>query len=63
MASPTVTGWLWTLLVVASYAQLGIWANAAMLDDFTRRRTRQEMRDPSTVSGYKLLMFFVRVGI
>jgi hypothetical protein len=63
LASPTVTSWLWTLLVIAFYAQLGIWANAAALDYFTRRRTRQEMRDPSTVTGYGLLMFFVRVGI
>jgi small-conductance mechanosensitive channel len=63
LASPTFQGWLWTLLVVAFYAQLGIWANAAMLDYFSRRRTRQEMRDPSTVTGYGLLMFFIRVGI
>lgn len=63
LASPTVKHWLWTALVIAFYAQLGIWANAAMLDYFTRRRTRQEMRDPSTVTGYGLLTFFVRVGI
>jgi small-conductance mechanosensitive channel len=63
LASPTVKSWLWTILVVAFYAQLGIWANAAMLDYFSRRRTRQEMRDPSTVTGYGLLMFFIRVGI
>jgi small-conductance mechanosensitive channel len=63
LASRTVEGWLWTLLVIAFYAQLGIWANAAMVDYFNRRRTRQEMRDPSTVTGYGLLMFFVRVGI
>jgi small-conductance mechanosensitive channel len=63
LASPTVEQWLWTALVIAFYAQLGIWANAAMLDYFTRRRTRQEMRDPSTVTGYGLLTFFVRVGI
>jgi small-conductance mechanosensitive channel len=63
LASPTVKDWLWTALVIAFYAQLGIWANAAMLDYFTRRRTRQEMRDPSTVTGYGLLTFFIRVGI
>lgn len=63
LASPTVKSWLWTLLVIAFYAQLGIWADAAMQDYFTRRRTRQEMRDPSMVTGYGLLMFFVRVGI
>ena len=49
--------------MIAFYAQLGIWANAAMVDYFNRRRTRQEMRDPSTVTGYGLLMFFIRVGI
>ena len=63
LASPTVKDWLWTALVVAFYAQLGIWANAAMVDYFNRRRTRQEMRDPATVTGYGLLMFFIRVGI
>jgi small-conductance mechanosensitive channel len=63
LASPTVKDWLWNALVVAFYAQLGIWANAAMVDYFNRRRTRQEMRDPSTVTGYGLLMFFLRVGI
>jgi len=63
LASPTVARWLWTTLVIAFYAQLGIWANAAMVDYFTRRRTRQEMRDPSTVTGYGLLTFFLRVGI
>lgn len=63
LASPTVKDWLGTLLVVAFYIQLGIWANAAMVDYFNRRRTRQEMLDPSTVTGYGLLMFFLRVGI
>ena len=63
LASPTVKHWLWTLLVVAFYLQLGIWATAAMVDYFSRRRTRQEMRDPSTVTGYGLLLFFLRVGI
>jgi small-conductance mechanosensitive channel len=63
LASPTVQSWLWTALVIAFYAQLGIWANAAMVDYFNRRRTRQEMRDPSTVTGYGLLTFFLRVGI
>lgn len=62
-AGPTVKGWLWAALVLAFYAQLGIWANAAMVDYVDRRRTRQEMRDPSTVTGYGLLTFFLRVGI
>jgi MscS family membrane protein len=63
LASPTVKDWLWTLLVVAFYLQLGLWANAAVADYFSRRRTRQEMRDPSTVTAYGLLLFFLRVGI
>ncbi|MBK1631283.1 hypothetical protein CKO31_11140 [Thiohalocapsa halophila] len=63
LASPTVRSWLWTALVIAFYAQLGLWANAAMVDYFNRRRTRQEMRDPSTVTGYGVLMFFIRIGI
>ncbi len=63
LASPTVKSWLWTLLVIAFYAQLGIWANAAMVDYFNRKRTRQEMRDPSTVTGYGVMMVFIRVGI
>jgi len=63
LASPTVKDWVWTVLVVAFYAQLGIWANAAMADYFSRRRTRQEMRDPSTVTGYGVMMVFIRVGI
>jgi len=63
LASPTVKDWLWTLLVIAFYLQLGIWANAVMVDYITRRRTRQELRDPSTVTGYGLLTFFMRVGI
>jgi small-conductance mechanosensitive channel len=63
LASPTVRDWLWTLLIIAFYAQLGIWANAAMVDYFSRRRTRQELRDPSTVTGYGVMMVFIRVGI
>jgi len=63
LASPTVKSWLWTLLVIAFYLQLGVWANAVVVDYITRRRTRQEMRDPSTVTGYGLLTFFMRVGI
>jgi small-conductance mechanosensitive channel len=63
LASPTVKTWLWNLLIVAFYIQLGIWANAAMADYFGRKRSRQEMRDPSTVTGYGVMMVFVRVGI
>jgi small-conductance mechanosensitive channel len=63
LASPTVEDWAWTALVIAFYAQLGIWASAAMVDYFNRKRTRQEMRDPSTVTGYGVMMVFFRVGI
>ncbi|WP_295540571.1 mechanosensitive ion channel domain-containing protein [uncultured Thiohalocapsa sp.] len=63
LATPTVKDWLWTALVIAFYAQLGIWANAAIVDYFNRRRTRQEMRDPSAVTGYGVMMFFIRAGI
>ncbi len=63
LASPTVKDWLWNLLIVAFYIQLGIWANAAMSDYFNRKRTRQEMRDPSTVTGYGVMMVFFRVGM
>jgi hypothetical protein len=55
LASPTLKDWLWNTLVIAFYAQLGIWANAAMADYFSRRRTRQEMLDPSTVTAYGVL--------
>ena len=63
LASPTIKAWLWNLLVIAFYLQLGIWASAAMADYFNRKRTRQEMRDPSTVTGYGVMMVFFRVGI
>ncbi|MFP4495181.1 MAG: mechanosensitive ion channel domain-containing protein [Halochromatium sp.] len=63
LASPTVKDWLWNLLIVAFYIQLGIWANAAMADYFNRKRTRKEMQDPSTVTGYGVMMVFIRVGI
>jgi len=63
LASPTVKAWLWNLLIIAFYIQLGIWANAAMVDYFNRKRTRQEMRDPSTVTGFGVMMVFFRVGI
>ncbi|WP_328983874.1 mechanosensitive ion channel domain-containing protein [Thiorhodovibrio winogradskyi] len=63
LASPTVKAWLWSGLIVAFYFQLAIWANAAAADYFNRRRSRRELRDPSTVTGYGVLMVFVRVGI
>ncbi|WP_201244656.1 mechanosensitive ion channel domain-containing protein [Halochromatium salexigens] len=63
LASPTVKHWLWNLLIIAFYIQLGIWATAAMADYFNRKRTRKEMHDPSTVTGYGVMMVFIRVGI
>jgi MscS family membrane protein len=63
LAGPTVVAWLWNLLIVAFYIQLGLWANAAMADYFIRKRTRKERRDPSTVTGYGVMMVFFRVGI
>ncbi len=54
---------LWTLLILAFYFQLGLWANAAVVDFFKRKRSRKERDDPSAVSGYGLLLFFLRVGI
>lgn len=63
LASVTIERWLWNLVVIAFYAQIGIWANAALVGYFERKRSRQELRDPSTVTGYGLLMFFLRIGI
>jgi MscS family membrane protein len=55
--------WLWTLLILAFYFQIGVWANAGVVDFFKRRRSRKERDDPSAVTGYGLLVFFIRVGI
>lgn len=55
--------WLWTLLILAFYLQIGIWANAGVVDFFKRKRSRKERDDPSAVTGYGLLLFFMRVGI
>ena len=55
--------WLKTLLVLVLYFQIGIWANAAVVDFFRRKRSRKERDDPSAVTGYGLLLFFLRVGI
>jgi small-conductance mechanosensitive channel len=55
--------WLWTLLILAFYFQIGIWANAFVVDFFKRKRSRMERNDPSAVTGYGLLLFFIRVGI
>ncbi len=55
--------WLWTLLVVAVYVQVGIWATAGLVDFVQRQRSKKELLDPSAVTGYGLLLFFLRVGV
>ncbi len=63
LAGGKLQSWLWTLVVVALYLQIGLWVNAAVVDYFQRRRSRLEQRDPSAATGYGLLLFFLRVGI
>lgn len=55
--------WLWTCLVVVFWLQIGIWANAGAVDYINRQRSRRERQDPSAVSGYGLILFFIRIGI
>ncbi|EXJ16510.1 mechanosensitive ion channel domain-containing protein [Imhoffiella purpurea] len=55
--------WLWSILVVVFWLQIGIWASAGALDYLNRQRSRRERQDPSAVSGYGLILFFIRVGI
>jgi small-conductance mechanosensitive channel len=63
LAQGKLQEWLLTLLILAFYFQIGIWANAGVVDYFQRKRTRKERDDPSAVTGYGLLLFFIRVGI
>lgn len=63
LAGGKLQSWLWTLVVLALYLQIGLWVNAAVVDYFQRRRSRLEQRDPSAATGYGLLLFFLRVGI
>ena len=63
LAAGQMKSWLWTLLVVIFWLQIGIWATAGAVDLVNRQRSRRELRDPSAVSGYGLILFFVRVGI
>ena len=55
--------WLGIVLIVALYLQMGLWANAGVVDFFQRKRSRKEREDPSAVTGYGLLLFFLRAGI
>jgi MscS family membrane protein len=63
LAGAKLESWLWTLLVLALYLQIGLWVNAAVVDYFTRRRSRLQQQDPSAATGYGLLLFFLRVGV
>ncbi|WP_200383166.1 mechanosensitive ion channel domain-containing protein, partial [Thiococcus pfennigii] len=63
LAEGQLESWLWTALVVVLWLQIGIWATAGAVDLVNRQRSRRELRDPSAVSGYGLILFFVRVGI
>ena len=55
--------WLGIVLIVALYLQMGLWANAGVVDFFRRKRSRKEREDPAAVTGYGLLLFFLRAGI
>lgn len=55
--------WLFSLLVVVLWLQVGVWASAVAADLINRNRSLRERRDPSTVTGFGLLQFFARVGI
>jgi MscS family membrane protein len=63
LARPAYRDWLWGLLVVALYVQIGLWVTAALSDYFMRKRSRKELHDPSAVTGYGLLLFFLRAGV
>jgi small-conductance mechanosensitive channel len=55
--------WLFALVVVVLWLQVGVWASAVAADLIDRNRSLRERRDPSTVTGFGLLQFFARVGI
>ncbi len=63
LAHGNLREWLWSLLVVTMWLQVGVWASAGATDLIQRQRNRKEQRDPAAVTGYGLLLFFVRVGI
>jgi MscS family membrane protein len=63
LAGAKLESWLRTLRVLALYLQIGLWVNAAVVDYFTRRRSRLQQQDPSAATGYGLLLFFLRVGV
>jgi small-conductance mechanosensitive channel len=63
LARPQVEQWLLSLLVVALYVQLGLWVNGALTDYLMHKRSRRELEDPSAVTGYGLLLFFMKAGV
>ncbi|KAA6186660.1 mechanosensitive ion channel [Thiohalocapsa marina] len=63
LAQGQIRLWLGTLLVIALYIQVGLWATAALVDFVQRQRSKKEQLDPSAVTGYGLLQFFLRVGV
>ncbi|MCG6940483.1 MAG: mechanosensitive ion channel family protein [Thiohalocapsa sp.] len=63
LVRPQFRAWLWNVLVVALYVQVGLWVNGALTDYLVRKRSRKEQKDPSTVTGYGLLLFFAKVSV
>lgn len=63
LARGELESWLRTALILALWLQIGLWANAGAIDLLNRQRSRKEQLDPSAVTGYGLILFFVRVGI
>ncbi|TVQ86167.1 MAG: mechanosensitive ion channel protein MscS [Chromatiaceae bacterium] len=49
------------LLVAVFYFQVGLWANAGLMDYLQRQRSKRERHDPGTATGFGLLMFFLRI--
>jgi len=56
LAQGQIKAWLWTLLIVAFWLQIGIWATGAAVDLLNLQRSRKELRDPSAVTGYGLIL-------
>ncbi|WP_186342977.1 mechanosensitive ion channel domain-containing protein [Allochromatium palmeri] len=63
LAQGRFEGWLWSVLVVVVWLQVGLWASAGAVDLIQRQRSHRERIDPSAVTGFGLMLFFARVGI
>ncbi|NEX19499.1 mechanosensitive ion channel [Thiorhodococcus mannitoliphagus] len=63
LAQGQLQGWLWSVLVVVTWLQVGLWASAGAVDLIQRQRSHRERIDPSAVTGFGLMLFFARVGI